>query len=100
MEVITMKRLENVNDVKKGDKVFVREVCQMWDSAKQEFYNYCFEYVFEVIRNNPKTLGCKYMNGPYSGGFNWIKGYSLFNNKKEYYLIERDTEISESHYRI
>ncbi len=95
-----MKRLTNVNDVKKGDKVFVREISQMWDSAKEEFYNYYFEYVFEVIKNNPKTFGCKYINGPYSGGFNWIKGCDLSSNKKEYFLIECDAEISERHYRV
>lgn len=95
-----MKRLVNVNDVKKGDKVFVREITQMWDSSKKEFYNYCFEYVFQIVRNNPKTLGCKYINGPYNGGFNWVKGYDLSSNKKEYFLIECDTEIIEKHYRV
>lgn len=95
-----MKIITNVNDVKKGDKVFVKEVTKMWDSDKEEFYDYCFEYVFEVVKNNPKTLGCKYINGPYNGGFNWIKGYNLSGGKKEYYLIEHDSEISERHYRI
>lgn len=95
-----MKKLTNVDEVKKGDKVFVREVAPMWDSDKGETYNHCFEYVFEVVRNNTKTLGCKYINGPYPGGFNWIKGYALAGSKKEYFVIENDNEIAENNYRI
>lgn len=96
-----MKKINNVSEVKKGDKVFVKDVSTMWDSKKEEYYNYCFEYVFEVIRNNPKTLGCKYLNGPHkNSGFNWVKDGDLTASKKEYFLIENDSEISENHYRI
>lgn len=95
-----MKRLFNTDEVKKGDKVFVKEITKMWDSKKEEFYNCCFEYVFEVVRNNQKTLGCKYLNGPHAGsGFNWIKGYPLNNDKKQYYLVDNESEIYEKCYR-
>lgn len=96
-----MKKLSNVNEVQKGDMVFVKEITPMWDSKKEDFYNHCFEYVFEVIRNNPKTLGCKYLNGPYkNSGFNWVKGYPLLDGKKEHFIIENDSEILERDYRI
>lgn len=96
-----MIKLNNVNDAKKGDKVFVKEISPMWDSKKEETYNHCFEYVFEVIRNNPKTFGCKHINGPYAGsGFNWIKNQNLENSKKEYFLIENETEVIENNYRL
>jgi len=96
-----MIKLSNVNEVQKGNKVFVREITPMWDSEKKEYYNHCFEYVFEVIKNNPNTLGCKYVNGPYKGSsFKWIKGYALLNGKKEYFLVENDNEILDKNYRI
>jgi len=95
-----MKKLIN-NDVKKGDMIFVKEMSPMWNREKQDYDNVCFEYVFEVTRNNPKTLGCKHINGPYSGsGFNWVKGCNLTNSKKEYFLIEDNSEITERNYNV
>lgn len=97
-----MEKLLNVNEVEKGDKVLVKEISPMWDGEKSEFYHVCFEYVFEVVRNNPKTFGCKYLNGPYYGnggcGFNWIKGHELTGGSKEYFLIENNSEIIDRHY--
>jgi hypothetical protein len=96
-----MRKLSNVNEVSKGDKVFVKDVSVMWDSKKEEYYNVCFEYVFEVVRNNKKTLGCTHLNGPYrNSGFNWIKGYDLTTGKKEYFLIEDESEVIERHYNV
>jgi len=97
-----MIKLTNVNNFKKGDKIFVRDKTTMWDSNKDEYYNYCFEYVIEVKRNNPKTFGCIYISGPHKGsGFNWHKGHNLAqDDKKEYYLMESDEEIIDNHYRI
>ena len=95
-----MKKLLNVDDANKGDKIFVKETTPMWDSNTSEMHDHCFEYAFEVIRNNPKTLGCKYINGPYfGGGFNWVKGYALGSGKKEYFLIENDNEIVDRNYK-
>jgi hypothetical protein len=96
-----VKKIKNVSEVKKGDKVLVKEVSIMWDGAKAEYYYMCFEYVFEVVRNNPKTFGCKYINGPhYGGGFNWIKGHELTGNGKEYFLIENGLEVADKHYKV
>ena len=94
-----MRKILNVDEVKKGDKILVKENSPMWNSIKQNFTHVCFEYVFEVIRNNPKTLGCMYINGPHKKSrFSWTKGYDLTVNKKEYFLIENDAEIINRHY--
>ena len=47
-----------------------------------------FIHKFEIVRNNPKTFGCKYIEGAHTGsGFNWIKGYDLTQAKnREYYI--------------
>lgn len=95
-----MKKLSNVDEATKGDKILVKEMTEI--SKEGVLRKHCFEYVLEVKRNNKKTLGCIYLNGPYSGsGFNWVKGYNLTGVKnKEYYLIENDSEITEKNYAI
>ena len=74
-----MKRVKKVENFKKGDVITVIEQNTMWGE---------FIHKFEIVRNNPKTYGCKYIEGAHAGsGFNWIKGYDLTQSKnKEYYI--------------
>lgn len=97
-----MKKLECVKNINKGDVIFVKSVSRMWDGEKKEYYNYCFEYCFQIVRDNPKTFGCKYLNGPYKGsGFNWVKGYDLTKDeRKSYYLLENNEPLADIHYRL
>ena len=74
-----MERLEKVENLKKGDVVTVIEQHPMWGE---------FVHKFEIVRNNTKTYGCKYIEGAHTGsGFNWIKGGDLTQSKnREYYI--------------
>lgn len=97
-----MKKIENVNEVKKGDIVLVKEIVPQWDAEQEIFYDYCFEYCFEVVKNNPKTLGCKHINGPHKGsGFNWQKGFDVTQiMNKKYFLLEPADSVTENQYRV
>ena len=74
-----MTRIEKVENFKKGDVITVIEQHPMWGE---------FVHKFEIVRNNPKTYGCKYIEGAHTGsGFNWIKGVDLTLSKnREYYI--------------
>jgi len=97
-----MKKIENVNEVKKGDIVLVKESSPQWDEEQEIFYDCCFEYCFEVVKNNSKTFGCTHINGPYKGsGFKWQKGFDLTQiMNRKYFLLEPEDEVTENHYRV
>jgi hypothetical protein len=74
-----MKRLERVEGFRKGDVITVIEQHPMWGE---------FVHKFEIVRNNPKTYGCKYIEGAHKGsGFNWIKEYDLTQIKNREFFI-------------
>ena len=74
-----MKRLERVEGLRKGDVITVIEQHPMWGE---------FVHKFEIVRNNPKTYGCKYIEGAHKGsGFNWIKDYDLTQIKNREFFI-------------
>ena len=74
-----MKKLEKVENFKKGDIITEIEQHPMWGE---------FIHKFEIVRINSKTYGCKYVEGALKGsGFNWIKGGDLTKSKnREYYI--------------
>lgn len=79
-----MKKLNKVEGFKKGDIITVIEKRLMWDGKAETF-----THKFEIIRNNPKTYGCKYIEGAYkNSGFNWIKGHDLTKNAMKEYFID------------
>lgn len=73
-----MTKIEKVEGFKKGDVITVVQQHTMWGT---------FIHKFEIVRNNKKTYGCKYIEGAFKGsGFNWIKDYDLTQIKNaEYY---------------
>lgn len=82
-----MKKLITVENLNKGDIITMIETKPMWNSETETFEDVTFTHKFEIIRNNPKTYGCKYIEGAFkNSGFNWIKGYDLTKDSKEYYL--------------
>ena len=83
-----MRKLTKVENFNKGDIITVIEKSPMWNSETDTFEEVTFVHKFEIIRNNPKTYGCKYIEGAYkNSGFNWIKGYDLTTNPKREYFI-------------
>ena len=84
-----MKQLTKVENLEKGDIVTMFETSPVWNIEKDTFENVTFIHKFEIIRNNHRTDGCKYIEGAYkNSGFNWIKGYDLTANSKRTYFIE------------
>lgn len=84
-----MKKLAMVENLKKGDVITLIQVSTYWDSETQEERQEIRKHQFEIVRNNPKTYGCKYISGAYAGmGFNLVKGYDLTQCAplKTYYL--------------
>ena len=83
-----MKKLTKVENLKKGDIITMIEVHPVWKSETDTFEDVTFHHKFEIIRNNPKTYGCRYIEGAYkNSGFNWIKGHYLTQNTKQEYFI-------------
>lgn len=74
-----MKRIKNVEGFNKGDVITVVEQHTVWGK---------FVHKFEIVRNNKKTYGCKYIEGAFKGsGFNWVKGCNLMQIRNaEYYI--------------
>lgn len=98
-----MKQLTKVEGLNKGDVVLTREYCERMDENGDR-YTLVWEQCFQIIRNNSKTYGCKYINGYMkNSGFKWIKGYDLTKSAKfrenEYYLVEDPKEITERYYK-
>ena len=84
-----MKELTIVENLCKGDIVTMVEVKPVWNSEIGSCEDVTFTHKFEVVRNNPKTYGCKYIEGAHkNSGFNWVKGYDLTQNTKKKYFIE------------
>ena len=82
-----MKKLTTVENLKKGYIITMIETHPVWNSETETFENVTSTHKFEIIRNNSKTYGCKYIEGAYkNSGFNWIKGHDLTGGNKEYYL--------------
>lgn len=78
-----MTKLTKVEGFKKGDIITRIETRPMCGEETATFV-----HKFEIIRNNPKTYGCKYIEGPLENtGFNWIKGYDLTQNTTVEYFI-------------
>jgi hypothetical protein len=74
-----MTKVEKVEGFRKGDVITVIEQHPMWGE---------FVHKFEIVRNNPKTYGCRYIEGAHKGsGFNWVKGYDLTQSKNREYFI-------------
>lgn len=83
-----MEKLTKVENLNKGDIITMIEKSPMYDVETDTFETVTFTHKFEIIRNNPKTYGCKYIEGAYkNSGFNWIKGYDLTNNANREYFI-------------
>ena len=84
-----MKELTNVANLCKGDIITMVEVHPVYSSEIGTCEDVKFVHKFEIVRNNPKTYGCKYIEGPHkNSGFNWIKGVDLTQNAKKKYFIE------------
>lgn len=84
-----MTKLTKVEGFKKGDIITMIETRPMWNKETESFEDVTFTHKFEIIRNNPKTYGCKYIEGAYkNSGFNWIKGHDLTKNTKQEYFID------------
>lgn len=82
-----MKKLTVVENLSRGDIITMIETRPVWNSETETFEDVTSIHKFEIIRNNPKTYGCKYIEGAFKNtGFNWIKGYDLTKSNKEYYL--------------
>lgn len=83
-----MKKLTKVENLKKGDIITMIEVKTYWNPKTEAPEQTTFHHKFEIVRNNPKTYGCKYIEGAYkNSGFNWIKGHDLTKNIKQEYFI-------------
>lgn len=84
-----MKELTIVENLCKGDIVTMVEARPFWNAEIGTYEDVTFINKFEIVRNNPKTYGCKYIEGAYkNSGFNWVKGYDLTRNMKKKYFIE------------
>ena len=83
-----MKELTIVENLRKGDIVTMVEVKPLWNAEIGACEDVKFVHKFEIVRNNPKTYGCKYIEGAHkNSGFNWIKGSDLMQNTKKKYFI-------------
>ena len=84
-----MKELTIVENLRKGDIVTMVEVKPLWNAEIGACEDVKFVHKFEIVRNNPKTYGCKYIEGAHkNSGFNWINGGDLTQNAKKKYFIE------------
>lgn len=84
-----MKELTIVENLCKGDIVTMVEVSPVWNAEIGACEDVTFVHKFEIVKNNPKTYGCKYIEGAYkNSGFNWVKGYDLTKNTKKKYFID------------
>ena len=84
-----MKELATVENLRKGDIVTMVEVKPLWNAEIGACEDVKFVHKFEIVRNNPKTYGCKYIEGAHkNSGFNWIKGSDLTQSTKKKYFIE------------
>ena len=74
-----MKKFVKVDNLSKGDVVTVVEQTTLWGE---------FVHKFVVVRDNPKTYSCRYIEGAHKGmEFGWIKGYDLTQLKnREFYI--------------
>ena len=83
-----MKELTTVGNLCKGDIITMVEVKPAYNAEIGACEDVKFVHKFEIVRNNIKTYGCKYIEGAYkNSGFNWIKGYDLTQNTKKKYFI-------------
>ena len=85
--MVKMKKLTEVNGLKKGDVVLMKEVRPI--SKYGELVDVEFEHKFEIVRDNKKTYSCIYIEGAFKGiGFKWIKGSQLGNLASRSYWTE------------
>ena len=83
-----MMKLTKVENFHEGDIITMIERQPMYDIKTDSFKTVTFTHKFEIMRNNPKTYSCRYIEGAYKySGFNWIKGYDLTKSENREYFI-------------